>query len=232
MNEFIIIYCYRKIWEEIRNLINSPRTTISLREVMLLSQKLPAKPNPIPRNQNPQRRLPLTKLRRRRRRMMKIHGQLQSRPNAAAVSVFAQPRTVLVQHAADVSQSSVVLCPSESSPSWLQPSYSFGITSCSWTNISTGGILWFASCASFHCSLPPTSSSAGSLRTPESQDYFYGTPSSLLWSQLPFCADGNWSTSLYFTRDPISTKDKATLTHTLTPRSTRKTTFSSCFSRV
>ena len=84
---------------------------------MLLKLKLPAKPKPIPRNQNPRRRLPVTKLRKRRRRMTKIHGQLQSRPNAAAVSVFAQPRTVLVQHAADVSQSSVVLCPSESSPS-------------------------------------------------------------------------------------------------------------------
>lgn len=231
-HESIIIYCYRKIWEEIRNLINTPRMIISLREEVAMPLPLAPSHQQRKARQSPQRRPPLTKLRRRRRMRMMIHIPHRWRMNAAAASAFAPPSSLLVQHAADVSQSSAEPSLLESSVLLSQQSSSFGTTSCSWTNISTGGTRWSALFASFHCLLAPVSPSHGSLRTPEPQDFFYGMLSSFLWSLYHFSALGKWSTSSICTRDQISIKDKAILTHTLTPRSTRKTTFSSCFSRV
>ena len=231
MNEFFIIYCYRKIWEEIRDLINTPRLTISLREVMLLQLRVPSHQA---RNlsQNPQRRLQATNPRRRRRKRMMIHIHHQLNLSAAAASAFAPPKTLLTQLAVVVSQSNVVPSLLVFSLFSLPPSCSFGITSCFWMSTSTGGIQLCALLPSCHCLLAPTLSSHGSSRIPEPQEFFCGPPSFLHWSLYHFCAPGKWSTSSICTRDQISIKDKVILTHTLTPRSTRKNTFSSCFSRA
>lgn len=177
MNEFIIIYCYRKIWEEIRNLINTPRMTTSLRVEMLLKKRQRPRARKLLLRNHQRKKSP----RKRRRTNGKILSLPQLRKNAAAASASALPRTLMEQHAADVSQSSVVPFLSLSSHLPLSHVSSPGITSYSSTSIFTGGTLWSASCCSFQSLLPPTSLSPGWSRIPERQEFSYGHLSCCLW---------------------------------------------------